>query len=276
MPEPSEKTCGPAANDNQMDRDLIMSANTEFQTAPQAMPKDEPGHVNWQRAALVALAVAGLVAAWTLLPVAQWIESFRAWVASQGLLGHAAFIVVYAAATVALAPAGLLTLAAGFAFGLWAFPTVVIGATLGLSLAFLAGRYLARDWVAGQTAKSPMFKALDRAIESEGWKIVALVRLSPLIPFNLQNYFFGLTRIGFLPYVVTSFFGIMPGTLLYVWLGSLGAAAGEVGEGRGTLETIALAIGLLATLAVTVLISRKARQKLHEIGVDEITDDARP
>lgn len=222
--------------------------------------------------ACALLVLTALVAAWVLLPLAEWIDGFRAWVETMGLWGHVVFALVYIVATVAMAPGSPLTLAAGLAFGLAAFPTVVIAASIGAGLAFLCGRYLARGWVDRQTRRSRTFRAVDRAVEAEGWKIVALMRLSPLVPFNLQNYFFGAAKIGFWPYLLATFFGIMPGTLLYVWIGSLGAAAGagldEHGN-AGLAKWTAFAIGLAATAIVTVIVSRKARQKLHEAGVDD-------
>lgn len=225
----------------------------------------------WGKVAIAAVLLALLLAAWSLLPVAAWIDAFRVWVKQQGLLGHLFFIAIYVVAAVVLAPASALTLAAGFAFGLAGFPTVVIGATLGAGAAFLIGRYLARGWVERQMAGSPTFRAIDKAIESEGWKIVGLMRLSPLVPFNLQNYFFGATKVGFWPYLITTLVGIMPGTLLYVWIGSLGASAGMTGgegDSTATVKLAALTAGLIATAAVTVIISRKASQKLREAGVD--------
>lgn len=228
----------------------------------------------------IVAAIGCVAALWAVLPLAAWIEAFRSWVQTQGLLGHVVFAAVYALAAVALAPGSALTLAAGFAFGLAGFPTVVIGATLGAGLSFLVGRHLARGWVARQVAGSPMFGAIDKAIESEGWKIVGLMRLSPLVPFNLQNYFFGVTKVGFWPYLVTTFFGILPGTLLFVWIGSLGAAGlgGNTGMAQagmtgsdGTVnlvKLVALGLGFIATAAVTIIVSRKASQKLREAGVE--------
>ncbi len=223
----------------------------------------------------LGIAIGALGLLWSLLPLAEWIAAFRTWVAAQGIWGHVCFVAVYILATVALAPGSPLTLAAGLAFGFYAFPSVIVGATIGAALAFLVGRYLARSWVARQVAKYPTFRAVDRAIHSEGWKIVALMRLSPLVPFNLQNYFFGVTRVGFWPYVLATFFGIMPGTLLYVWLGTLGAVGATVGSDDASsgeasaLKWLALIIGLLATVLVTVLVSRKARRMLEEAGLDE-------
>ena len=179
------------------------------------------------RIAAVLAAVAGLIGLWWLLPVAAWIDTLRDFVARQGVWGYVIFAAAYALATVVLAPGSLLTLAAGVAFGLPGFFAVLVGATVGAGGSFLAGRHLARDWVERQTRGNRLFGAVDKAIEQEGWRIVALMRLSPLVPFNLQNYFFGVTNIGFWPYLATTFFGIMPGTLLFVWLGSLGARAGR-------------------------------------------------
>ncbi len=239
-----------------------MSA-TGSQAAPQATRQRL-----WKGIAAV-LVIGALVAAWWFLPLAEWIETFRDWVARQGIWGHIIFAAVYAAATVALAPGALLTLAAGVAFGLAGFPTVVIGATIGAGLAFLVGRYFARGWVERQIEKSRIFLAIDKAVEEDGWKIVGLMRLSPLVPFNLQNYFFGVTKVGFWPYLITTFFGIMPGALLYVWIGSLGAAAGSGADETSMYKTIAYGVGLAATALVTILVSRKARQKLKQFGVDE-------
>lgn len=242
-----------------------MSMADEMPSAP-VPPSSLPSAA---RVAVAFIVIAGLVAAWWFLPVTAWIEQFRAWVKSQGMLGYVIFAVTYAVATVLLAPGSLLTLAAGVAFGLWGFFPVLAGATLGAGSAFLIGRYLARDWVARQIKGNRVFAAIDKAIEQDGWKIVGLMRLSPLIPFILQNYFFGVTRVGFLPYLVTTFFGIMPGTLLFVWLGTLGAAAGmEQAHGNASLaKFIASGVGLAATLIVTIIVSRKAQQKLREAGV---------
>lgn len=256
----------------------IMDNSRTVASASTANPGASAGSGRWLKIGGIVAVIAGVVALWATLPIGTWIEALRVWVSAQGLFGHVVFALVYALASVALAPGAALTLAAGFAFGLAGFPTVLAGATLGAGLSFLVGRHLARGWVERQVAGSPKFRAIDKAIESEGWKIVGLMRLSPLVPFNLQNYFFGITKIGFWPYLITTFFGIMPGTLLYVWIGSLSAAAGytQMGEmavagahtNTGYIKLAALAVGLVATLAVTILVSRKAAQKLREAGVD--------
>ena len=181
----------------------------------------------------IAVALLGLFAAWYFLPVDEWVESLNQWVKQLGSLGYVVFGLIYAVATVLLFPGAILTLAAGLTFGLWAFPLVVVSATLGAALAFLVGRYLAREAIEKRYSDDKRFKAIDSAIEEEGWKIVGLLRLSPLIPFNLQNYIYGLTDINFRHYVLATFFGIMPGSLMYVYFGAAGKAAlGGGGEGE--------------------------------------------
>lgn len=217
-------------------------------------------------------AVAVLVALFTLsrvLPVGEWLEAFNQWVGDLGAVGLVVFALVYVAATVLLLPGAILTVGAGFAFGLgWGFVVVSAGSTIGAALAFLIGRFLARDRIEAMTSQAPKFRSVDRAIGQKGAKLIMLLRLSPLIPFNLSNYFYGLTAVRFWPYVMASWIGMMPGTLLYVYLGTLGrvgveAAAGTE-SGRTPLEWTLLAVGLAATLCVTVWVSKIARRALKE------------
>jgi uncharacterized membrane protein YdjX (TVP38/TMEM64 family) len=217
----------------------------------------------------LALLIAGLFAAWALLPVGEWIESLQNWVAGLGVWGTLIFAAVYVVAVVLVAPAAPLTIAAGLAFGVAiGFPLVVIAATIGAALAFLVARYGARERVERMFERRPKFKAVDKAVAEEGWKVVLLLRLSPLLPFNLQNYFYGLTDIKFWHYVVATFFGIMPGTLLYVYLGAAGQAA-ATGKESSPLTWAFFGAGLIATVIVTVLIARKAKAKLDELGIEQ-------
>jgi uncharacterized membrane protein YdjX (TVP38/TMEM64 family) len=143
------------------------------------------------------------------------------WVKSLGLFGPIAFMIIYNLATLLFIPGSLLTLKGGCLFGVfWGSVYVLIAALLGATFAFIVGRYLSRDWVCRQMEKNPKFKAIDRAVAKEGWKIVLLTRLSPLFPFNLLNYAFGVTQVSLKDYVLGSL-GIIPGTVMYVYLGSL-------------------------------------------------------
>lgn len=183
------------------------------------------------------------------------------WIGPPTVGGALIFIAIYIVATVLLIPGSVLTLGAGAAFGLaWGSACVSIAATIGAALAFLIGRHLTRDLVARKIDRNPRFAAIDRAVAAEGWKVVALARLSPLFPFTLLNYAFGLTKVRFWHYVVASWVGMLPGTIMYVYLGSIANAATI--RSRGTGEWILYGVGLLATVLVTIHITRLAKRAL--------------
>ena len=217
---------------------------------------------------VLAIVVIGLLVATKFLPVEQWLKSFNDWVSHMGVAGIFIFIGVYAAATVLLAPGLILTIGAGFAFGLWkGFLAVSAGATLGAALAFLVARFVARDRIEAMAKGNDKFRKIDTAIGKQGAKLIFLLRLSPVIPFNLSNYLYGLTSVKFWPYVLASWIGMMPGTLLYVYLGTIGKVGLEASKGdghRNPIEYVFLGIGLLATIAVTVIVTRIAKRALKE------------
>lgn len=190
------------------------------------------------------------------------------WIDSLGALGAIAFIALYIIATVAFFPGSILTLGAGVIFGaVWGSLYVFIGATLGATAAFLVGRYLARGWVAGKIADNKKFAAIDQAVGKEGLKIVLLTRLSPIFPFNLLNYAFGITGVSLKDYFIGSL-GMIPGTIMYVYIGSLAGNLAMIGtEAQPTNPTLQWAIrilGLFATVAVTVYVTQIARKALEE------------
>jgi uncharacterized membrane protein YdjX (TVP38/TMEM64 family) len=218
--------------------------------------------------ALIAIVIA-LFFAMRFLPVQQWLRSFNDWVGQMGVAGIFIFIGVYAIATVLLAPGAILTIGAGFAFGLWkGFLAVSAGATLGASLAFLVARFIARDKVEAIAKRNEKFRKIDNAIGKQGAKLVFLLRLSPVIPFNLSNYFYGLTGVRFWPYVLASWVGMMPGTLLYVYIGTVGKAAVSAAAGEamthGWQYWTFLSVGLAATIAATIWVTKIARDALKE------------
>jgi uncharacterized membrane protein YdjX (TVP38/TMEM64 family) len=213
----------------------------------------------WALAIVVALLAARYFDAPALLRTA--LEA----IARLGAWGPVLFALLYIAATVLFLPGSILTLGAGVVFGLARGAVIVsISATLGATAAFLVGRYVARDWVAGKIEGNPKFRAIDEAVAREGWKIVGLTRLSPVFPFNLLNYAFGLTRVSLSHYVIASWIGMMPGTVMYVYLGSLAGTLAGAGGGtaRSPAEWALYAVGLAATIGVTVLVTRLARRAL--------------
>lgn len=210
-----------------------------------------------------AVAIVALVAA-RLLSVQDTLRQALEWMRALGPWGPVLFVAAYVLATVLLVPGSVLTLGAGAVYGVgYGCLIVSLASTLGATAAFLVGRHFARDAVARRIAGNPRIAALDQAVADEGWKIVVLTRLSPAFPFTLLNYAFGLTRVSLREHVLASWLGMMPGTVLYVYLGSLADAAGSQRQ-RSPMEWAFYAIGLLATLAVTIVITRLARRALAQ------------
>jgi uncharacterized membrane protein YdjX (TVP38/TMEM64 family) len=183
------------------------------------------------------------------------------WVDSLGTIGMVVFIGIYVLATVFLISGAILTLGAGTIFGIVKGSILVsFASTLAATVAFLIGRYFARGWVAKQIENQPKFKAIDAATRQEGWKIVGLTRLSPIFPFVFLNYAFSVTQVSLKDYVLASWIGMMPGTVMYVYLGSIGKAA--TGGNKTPGEWILFIIGLIATIAVTVYVTKIAKKAL--------------
>ncbi len=198
-----------------------------------------------------------------------YLDQALTWIEAQGVLGAVFFVLLYIVTTVVLVPGSILTLGAGAIYGVfWGTVVVSISSVLGATLAFLIGRHYAGDWVSRQIEKYPKFEAINSAISEGGKKIVFLIRLSPAFPFNFLNYAFGITKVSLPDYVVASWAGMLPGTVLYVYLGSLAgelARAGAAGgEGRSALEWTFLIVGFIATIAVTVYITKTAKASLDK------------
>ena len=194
------------------------------------------------------------------------------WVDSLGSLGAIAFIVLYILATVAFLPGSILTLGAGVVFGVFFGSLYVfIGATLGAIAAFLVGRYLVRDWVAQKIAGNQKFTAIDQAVGQEGFKIVLLTRLSPIFPFFLLNYAYGVTGVSLKDYAIASV-GMIPGTIMFVYIGSLAGNLATLGTQtpmvNPALEWTIRIIGFIATVAVTFYVTKLARRALDTAVFD--------
>jgi uncharacterized membrane protein YdjX (TVP38/TMEM64 family) len=218
------------------------------------------------RVLLIGVSLAMIAAAGYFLPVGAWATSLADGARGTGGAGVAMFFAAYVIATVVLLPGSLLTLAAGFAYGpVWGLAIASPASVAGATCAFLLGRTVLRDWAARKVGASPRARAIDAAVEREGFKLVLLLRLSPLIPFSLLNYALSLTRVRPAAYVLASFLGMLPATALYVYLGSLAPAAAELSAasrtGSGTRTTFYV-VGLLATVAVAVIVTRTARRAL--------------
>jgi len=196
--------------------------------------------------------------------LAEWVEGLGVW-------GPLAFIALYAAGVVAFVPGSILTLAGGAIFGIAKGTLYVfVAAVIGSGVAFLVARHGMRGAIEGRVARNEKFAAIDRAVGEEGLKITFLLRLSPVFPFSLLNYALGLTGVRFADYLIASF-GMLPGTLLYVYYGKLAgdvaALAGGAGVEKGDGYYAVLGLGLVATIAVTALVTRLARRTLAEVAV---------
>src|ERR1051325_8164445 len=216
---------------------------------------------SWKWVLYVAAGI-GIVLALKYFHVQELLKAALDGIGKLGPWGPVIFIGLYVVATVLFVPGSVLTLGAGAVFGVALGSVCVsISATLGATAAFLVGRYLARDAIARKIEKNEKFATIDRAVADEGWKIVLLTRLSPVFPFTLLNYAFGLTRVKLSPYVLASWIGMIPGTVMYVYLGSLAkAATGQ--RTRTTGEWLLYGVGLLAPVVVTVFVTRIAKQAL--------------
>ncbi len=234
-----------------------------------AMTRDEDHEGDDRAAVLFWTAVVGFVLliafALAFLPLGEWVTDFSDWLTGLGALGIVAFCLAYIVMMLLLVPASPISIAAGVAYGWSALPLVTLVATAGAFIAFLIGRYAAGDKVNRIIRRRPTMKAATEAVAEEHWTTLALLRLSPLVPFNVQNYLLGITEVSTRTYLISTLAGIVPGATLNVYLGVVGRAVTQ-GE-AGPVEWASLGVGLAATIAVTVLVSKRAKAKLSEKGI---------
>jgi len=214
----------------------------------------------------IAVIIAALIASTQLINLQEILTNTLQWINDLGPSAAIVFIIIYMVATVFFFPASILTLGAGIIFDIFFGSLYVfIAASIGASLAFLVGRYIARGWVEKRIEGNPRFKAIDQAVAEEGMKIVLLTRLSPIFPFNLLNYAYGLTKVTFRDYVIGTL-GILPGTIMYVYVGSLAKDLATLGSEEVTapseIQWAIRMIGFIATVAVTVYVTKIARKAL--------------
>ncbi len=187
------------------------------------------------------------------------------WIQGQGILGAFIFSILYAVFVVGLLPGAILTLAAGFLYGLWGGVAVVLpGAIVGAGISYHLSKRWGRSRVESKMENFPKFMAYSRAVSERGFFVGTLLRLSPVIPFGLLNYFLGVTKISPRDYWLSTSVGIIPGTFLYVYLGSTAAELSKVSETGGSEKMIISVVGLVVTLITVVLVTRSANRILKE------------
>ena len=224
----------------------------------------------WIQPALIVMLIATVVVlGGRSVDLQQRLAEALAWIDGLGAVGFVVFVVLYVLACVFLIPGSLLTLGAGAIYGVATGTVLVsVASTLGATAAFLVGRYFARDWVGRRVAGNTTFAAIDDAVAREGWKIVGLTRLSPAFPFTLLNYGYGLTKVSARHYILASWIGMIPGTVMYVYMGSLAGNLAQLGAeaegGPTTARWVINAVGFAATVWVTVYVTKIARAALAE------------
>jgi uncharacterized membrane protein YdjX (TVP38/TMEM64 family) len=223
--------------------------------------------------AVIVLAVIGVT---VFLPVRDWLINALQWTQTLGIWGPVFVAAFYVVACVLFLPGSILTLGAGFLFRVIKGSFIVsVGSTLGACAAFWVGRTIARNWIAGKVAKNEKFAAIDEAVAQQGFKIVLLTRLSPVFPFNLLNYAFGLTKISFWKYALASWIGMMPGTVMYVYLGAGLRSLADVAAGgvqKSTASRLFFWFGLAVTVVVAVFVTRVARDALKRAAPKNAND----
>ena len=207
-------------------------------------------------------------------------EQFFTYIQDLGFKGVLIFGGAYVLACVFFIPGLVLTLGAGFAFGVVKGSIIVsIASTLGAGVAFLLGRTLLRGLIESKVATNQKFSAIDSAVEKKGFLIVFLTRLSPVIPFNFLNYAYGLTKVSFKHYLFASWIGMMPGTIMYVYFGSAVKSLADIASGNvdgGAGKTVLFIVGLIATVVVTVYVTKIAKSALDEAVAMETIDQDQP
>ncbi len=252
------------------------------QTGPKTALRSEKTGVPWLRILPAALILGtALVVGWFADVPAQ-VRTALDWIDGLGWWAPAAFVLIYILIAVLLIPGSILTIGAGAVFGVIRGTIYTsIGSTLGATAAFLLGRFLLRGWVTRILDQRPRLKAVDEAVGREGARIIFLLRLSPLVPYSVSNYVYGLTNIRTLPYMLASWIGMIPGTLLYAYIGSLVQRVADLGQAEQTATTgewALYALGLIATAIVTVRITRIATRAVRgklDIGEEDESSTTR-
>lgn len=224
---------------------------------------EAPAPSSSRRLVRIVLVIAVLVA---FVFALRWVkqsglldQSLR-WIQSLGPWAPVVFIILYIITVIFFLPAAILTAGGGFVFGLaWGSLYVLIAASISANIAFLLGRHFARDWITRKLEGNARFKALDEATARDGWKIVALVRLAPVFPFSLTSYAFGIARIPLWEFALANF-AMIPGTVMYVYFGSV---ARDLTEKVSTPPWIKWTVGAL-TVIVIIYVTRFAKRALSQ------------
>jgi len=233
----------------------------------------------WIRLIVLVLIIAAIVVGIAVFRIQKYLPIVLEFIKDLGWIGKIIFVAIYIVATVAFIPGSILTLGGGFVFGLyWGIFLVWLGATIGCILAFILGRTALRSWVEKKVDQYPKFKAVDVAIAQQGWKIVLLLRLSPVLPFNVLNYGLALTKVSLIHYCWASAVGMLPGTALYVYFGSLASDLSQVASGKGLInpmqQIIIWCVSGVVIIVTVVFVTIIAKRAINKALVDQDAEHA--
>jgi len=267
----------PAPRLSRVARRVIVRARTSSARARMSTPEilSPPSNVAekaplwWLRWAALGLIVVGIILAYLLLPLKDWIMSAKDLLQSLGVLGVLVYLATYTLFCVALLPAALMSILAGAAWphlgGLAGFAVALPAATLAACASFIIARYFFsgrfRAWLLGR----PRLHAVERAVNQKGAALVFLLRLSPMLPFPVLNYIFGLTLIPFHKYALATAVGLIPITFMWAYVGSVGSEILMDGQAEiGAAKVVMGVVGGVITLGVTIWVGRTARRAMRE------------
>ncbi|KAL3688610.1 hypothetical protein R1sor_014919 [Riccia sorocarpa] len=237
---------------------------------------------NWAavwRILVVVVFLAAVSAAVIILPVEKMLKDFLIWVQrDMGPWGPVMLALAYIPCTIFAVPASILTLGGGYLFGLvMGFISDSIGSTLGATAAFLVGRTVGRSYVTSKLNDYPQFQAIAIAIERSGFKIVLLLRMVPLLPFNVLNYLLSVTPLSVWTYMLASWIGMMPSTLVFVYVGTTIKDITDIDHAHFTpARWLMVSAGLGTSVVMVILVTRTAKDALQraveeaDVKVEEI------
>lgn len=217
---------------------------------------------------LLLAALYALLIAWQLTPFKTWALELTAWIQDLGTAGYIIYTLLYLLATLLVIPITPLTIGAGFAFGFsTALPLTLVAATLGSTAAFLLSRWVARERFHAMVRRSRRLSAVESSVTDKGWRIVLLLRFSPVVPSHVINYLCGVTGISLTAYTAATLFGKVPAVALFSYIGAVTAGTVTAPENFSAYHVPVYAAGLIATAAACWLIARDARRRLREHGL---------
>lgn len=200
--------------------------------------------------------------------IIQWLESSQAYIQSLGILGVFAYAGIFVVAQMFLIPGSPIALAGGYFFGFaYGLAGLTLGTTVGAAVNFLISRYVARGYVLRKFGGNEKFRLIDEAIGRKGWKIIALLRFAP-IPFGLANYCYGITSVKFVPYILATFFTVIPANAFFTWTGHSSKEGLDVLLGKGRprhpMEYVLLGVGIIAAFLALRYVAKIAQEAINE------------